>query len=257
MLRYAANISLMFSEWAFADRFAAAASAGFTAVEFMPPPDLGPEQVATLLERNQLTQVLANIPLSPGSKGVAALPGHQAQFREHFSLGLEYAKAAGAPLLHVTTGVVKAADYSRAGIVFADNLDWALEKAADAGIALVVEAINQSAAPDYFIRSLADARQWALRHPGLGLLLDLYHAAMEGLDPCAALAAHLHFAKHIQLAGVQARHEPDPTREPFSTILSEIRNSAYAGWVGCEYVPEHGTLQGLGWLKAPSAACNG
>jgi hydroxypyruvate isomerase len=257
MLRYAANISLMFNEWSFADRFEAAATAGFKAVEFMPPVDLAPERLAGLLQRNQLTQALANVPLAAGSKGLAAVPGQQLQFRADFAVGLAYATAANASLLHVTTGVVAAADYDQAATVFRENLSWAMDKAGEVGIKLVVEAINQHAVPGYFVRSLADAYKWTLKHPGLGLLLDLYHAAKEGLDPHAALSAYMPMASHIQLAAVTGRHEPDPTDLPFCAILGDIRSAPYAGWTGCEYVPERGTLEGLGWMRTAAAASNG
>lgn len=257
MLRYAANISLMFNEWSFADRFEAAASAGFKAVEFMPPVDLAPERLAGLLERSQLTQALANVPLATGSKGLAAVPGQQTRFRADFALGLDYAKAANAPLLHLTTGAITASEYDQAAHVFRENLSWAMDKASEAGIRLVVEAINQHAVPDYFIRSLADACNWTLKYPGLGLLLDLYHAATEGLDPHAVLSSYLPLASHIQLAAIPGRHEPDPMEAPFSSILADIRSSPYAGWVGCEYLPERGTLEGLSWMQTPAAAVNG
>jgi hydroxypyruvate isomerase len=249
MLQFAANLSFMFNEWDFADRFGAAADAGFKAVEFGSHLDLSAQRIATLLDCHGLTQALANMPMAASSKGLAAVAGQQGQFRIDFHTGLEYAVAAKAPLLHVTAGVVGAAEHESAQGVFAENLQWAIEEAAAADVVVVVEAINQTAIPGYFIRSLTEASEWTVRCPGLGLLLDIYHACMEGLDPVAALHDHLGKAAHVQIAGYPGRHEPACRQAPFSTVLDAISSAPYAGWVGCEYVPEHHTLQGLDWMN--------
>lgn len=245
--RFAANLSLMFNEWGFEDRFAAAQDAGFKGVEFFPPENLTADRLSALLEQSEQALVLANMPLRVGSKGFAALPDAETTFRADFDLGLEMALAGCAPFLHVTTGCVNDAEQSAACGTFSRNMEWALARA-DGKVGLVIEAINQTAVPEYFIRSLADAREWAQEIPGLRLIMDVYHAAMDGLDVIAALNASLPYAGHVQLAGWPGRHEPDVGKLPLEAILQTISKSGYQGWIGCEYVPQGQTLDGLGWI---------
>jgi hydroxypyruvate isomerase len=247
MLRFAANISLMFTEWPFADRFEAARDAGFEAVEFMFNDGLSADNVAMLLERSGLEQVLANMPLRSGSKGLAAIEGERLNFRSDFLTGLHFASTCKAPVIHMTAGIVAANRYEVACQVFQANTQWAIEKAHDVGVKVVIEAINQIAVPDYFVRSLAQAREWAGKCEGIGYILDIYHAAMEGLDPLNALDTYLSDASHVQLAGYPGRHEPDQGELPLSEISTAFQRTPYFGWVGCEYIPSHGTLNGLRW----------
>ena len=201
MLQFAANISLMFTEWSFADRFEAARDAGFEAVEFMFTEGFSADEIAKFLELNGLKQVLANMPLRNGSKGFAAIEGEQLNFRSDFLIGLHFASTCGAPLIHMTTGIIGARQYPVACQVFRANTLWALEKAQDVGIEVVIEAINQVAVPDYFVRSLSQAQEWCSECEGLGYILDIYHASMEGLEPLGAIDAYLNDASHVQLAG--------------------------------------------------------
>ncbi|MBE8591301.1 TIM barrel protein [Pseudomonas sp. MAFF 301449] len=246
--RFAANLSMMFIEWKFEDRFAAARDAGFEGVEFFPTDGLSGGQLSRLLQQNELELVLANMPLRAGSKGFAALPDAEAAFKVDFDIALELALACDAPLLHVTAGLVSAADRVVASDTFKRNIDWAMTRAGGK-VAIVIEAINQTAAPGYFIHSLYDARRWTREIPGLRLIMDVYHAAMEGLDVIAAINSTLPEAAHVQLAGWPGRHEPDVGQLPFEAILQNIEAFGYQGWVGCEYVPQDHTLDGLGWIK--------
>ncbi|TNF83442.1 TIM barrel protein [Pseudomonas sp. ICMP22404] len=249
MIRFAANLSLLFTELPFEDRFAAARDAGFDAVEFSFPAGLPAVTVARHLERTALRQVLATVPLRPGSKGLAAVVGREVEFKDDFLRGLEYAVAGNSPLLHVLSGVVDHARHESSCRVFEENMNWAIEEASRYKIKLVIEAINQVSLAGYFIRSLSDAIQWTERLDGLGLILDIYHASMEQLDPMDCTARYLAQADHFQMAGFPGRHEPDVGRLNARAILDFLKTHAYQGWIGCEYNPVAGTADGLGWLN--------
>ncbi|QZP31660.1 hydroxypyruvate isomerase family protein [Pseudomonas sp. DR48] len=248
MIKYAANLTLLFTEWSFEDRFSAARDAGFEAVEFSFPRDMAAAEIAGTLRRTGLQQVLATVPLRPGSKGLAAQSGKARDFREDFNLGLEYAVEGGSPLLHVLSGVVEQKNYAVSGSQFVDNMNWAIEEAARHDVKVVIEAINQISVPGYFIRTLAGAVSWTQRIEGLGLILDLYHAAMERLDPLACLDLLLPQTDHLQIAGYPGRHEPNIGNLNLSGVLDSINSPSYTGWVGCEYQPAIGTLEGISWL---------
>ncbi|MDF0752581.1 TIM barrel protein [Marinobacter sp. 71-i] len=248
MLKFAANISLMFQELPFESRFEAAKRAGFDGVEFMFPEGLTCSEVRTLLDDNELKQVLANLPLLPGTKGLAATPGRESLFKEQFQRGMDFALAAGVPLLHVTAGVVRDSEYEDACCTFRSNVMWASEQIEGTNLKLVVEAINQDDVPDYFFRSLDDAHQWTQSLEPLGLLFDLYHCAKEGLNVLSACKENCEKAAHIQIAGHPGRHEPDHGSLPYRSLLEAIDKSRYRGWVGCEYIPAKRTLPGLSWV---------
>lgn len=248
MIKYAANLSLLFTEWSFEDRFSAARDAGFEAVEFSFPRDIAATEIAEILRRTGLQQVLATMPLRPGSKGLAAQSGKAGDFREDFSLGLEYAVEGGSPLLHVLSGVVEQKNYAVSSGLFVDNMRWAIEEATRHDVKVVIEAINQTSVPEYFIRTLAGAVSWTQKLEGLGLILDLYHAAMERLDPLACLDLYLPQSDHLQIAGYPGRHEPNIGNLNLAGVLDAINANSYTSWVGCEYQPAIGTLEGMCWL---------
>jgi hydroxypyruvate isomerase len=248
MIKYAANLSLLFTEWSFEDRFSAARDTGFEAVEFSFPRDMTATEIAEILRRTGLQQVLATVPLRPGSKGLAAQSGKAGDFREDFSLGLEYAVEGGSPLLHVLSGVVDQSNYAVSAGQFVDNMNWAIEVAARHNVKVVIEAINQTSVPGYFIRTLAGAVSWTQKIDGLGLILDLYHAAMERLDPLACLDLYLSQSDHLQIAGYPGRHEPNIGNLNLPRVLDSINTNSYTGWVGCEYQPAISTLEGISWL---------
>jgi hydroxypyruvate isomerase len=160
MLRLAANLSLQFNDVRFLERFACAARAGFDAVEFNFVSNVDSMQISRQLREHQLLQVLAGMPGAASDKGLAAIPGRQAEFRERLLKGLEFAAEANCPLLHVTTGVVSADEREQGAHAFIENIEYAVTVADQFKVTLVVEAINQRDAPGYFIRSLGDALQW-------------------------------------------------------------------------------------------------
>ncbi|PMX03081.1 hydroxypyruvate isomerase [Pseudomonas sp. FW215-R2] len=248
MIKYAANLTLLFTEWPFKDRFSAARDAGFNAVEFSFPHDISPIKIAEELRRTGLCQVLATAPVRHGTKGLAASPGRGGDFRDDVMRGLEYAIEGKSPLMHVLSGVIDPADYEMCRGIFAENMHWAVETAERYEIKIVIEAINQHALPNYFIRALADAANWTRCVQGLGLILDLYHAAKEGREPVACLKQYLRHSDHVQIAGFPGRNEPDLGNFKMAEALSFIATQTYNGWVGCEYLPSNGTLNGIGWL---------
>ncbi|MGV8920708.1 MAG: TIM barrel protein [Pseudomonas sp.] len=151
-------------------------------------------------------------------------------------------------MLHVLAGVVEQTNYAVSSGQFARNIRWAIEEAARHDVKLVIEALNQISVPGYFIRTLAGAVSWTQRLEGLGLILDLYHASMERLDPLACLDRYPPQTNHIQIAGYPGRHEPDVNEWNLPRILDSIDAHSYAGWIGCEYQPVMGTLEGMTWL---------
>ncbi|MFL6969921.1 hydroxypyruvate isomerase family protein [Pseudomonas alvandae] len=248
MIKFAANLSLLFTEFPFEDRFNAARDAGFEAVEFSFPQGISAVTVAKYLHRNGLQQVLATVPLRRDSKGLAALAGQTREFKNDFLRGLDYAIAGNSQLLHVLSGIVDNASYETSCRKFEENMSWAIEEAGRYKIKLVIEAINQVSVADYFIRSLPDAIRWTERLDGLGLILDIYHASMEELDPMDCTARYLDQADHFQIAGFPGRHEPNVGSLNARAILDFLSAHSYQGWVGCEYKPIGVTADGMGWL---------
>tara|TARA_R110000764_G_scaffold90881_1_gene173351 strand:- start:1983 stop:2738 length:756 start_codon:yes stop_codon:yes gene_type:complete len=243
---------MLFTELPFEDRFGAARDAGFRAVEFSFPASVEAKDIYKYLRRYELVQALATVPVREGSKGFAAVPGKQSQFREDFKRGLEYAAEAGCPLLHPLSGVIDTHNHNCASECFVENMSWSVEEAESCGIKIVVEAINQVDVPGYFIRSWDDACRWARQVDGLGLILDLYHASMEAKKVVSPEGLLVSQVDHVQIAGFPGRNEPD---EAVLSTLSKLdlqKTQRFAGWVGCEYAPARGTLAGLGWLRSSS-----
>ncbi|MFW7348380.1 MAG: hydroxypyruvate isomerase family protein [Pigmentiphaga sp.] len=258
MLALAANISMLFTELPFADRFAAAAAAGFSAVEFAHTEELSVDAIGNALARNHLAQVLATLPSTPGDKGLAAIAGAEAQFLQRLEEGLAAASEVGCPLVHITAGVVPDRDYESAKAVFHRNISNAVEVAERRGITLVIEAINQHDVPGYFVRSLADAVGWVDRiaHPRLRVLVDFYHAHQEGVPVSSTLQAVKTHGAHVQVAGAPGRSEPDTGQLDYAHVLRQLALEDYRGWIGCEYRPAASTAAGLPWREKlmPAAA---
>lgn len=255
MPRFAANLSMLFAELAFLDRFAAAAAAGFTAVEFLFPYDYPAAQLAELLARHRLTQVLFNLPpgdWAAGERGLAALPGREAEFAEQLGRALDYAQALGCKRLHAMAGI-PGPDVAREAAfeTYVANLARACAAAAPLGIAITIEPINQRDMPGYFLSRQADARRAieAVGADNLGLQFDLYHCQITEGDLAHHLEALAPLIAHIQIAGVPERHEPDSGEINYPYLFEKMDALGYAGWVGCEYRPRGATLAGLGWLK--------
>ena len=253
MPRFAANLSMLYTEHAFPDRFAAAASDGFAGVEVQFPYDFPAPDVRARLDEHGLAMVLMNTPpgdARAGDRGLAAVPGREAEFRRAFEQALAYAEAVGAERLHVMAGCLRP-DVPREAhrAAFIANLDWALANVPAGGPQLVIEPINPRDMPGYFLNLQADAHAICAELGGgrLKVQMDLYHCQVVEGDLETKLRQYIGGVGHIQVAGVPQRHEPDIGEVNFAHLFRVIDELGYAGWVGAEYRPSGATRAGLGW----------
>jgi hydroxypyruvate isomerase len=257
MPRFAANLSMMYNEHAFLDRFAAAAADGFKGVEFLFPYAFEPQALAACLQGAGLQQVLFNAPpgdFEGGERGIAALPGREAEFREGFERALRYAEALQCPCIHVMAALVPdTGAVARMRETYLSNLAWAAEQAGAAGRRVLIEPINGRDMPGYFLSRQADAHAVIadVGSPHLQVQMDLYHCQIVEGDLEARMRQYLPTGRvgHFQIAGVPARHEPDVGEVNFPHLFGVMDAMGYTGWVGCEYRPAAGTSAGLGWLQ--------
>ncbi len=257
MLNFAANLSWMFQELPFLDRFAAAADAGFKAVEFLFPYEHKAEVIAARLSRHGLTQALFNLPpgnFPAGERGIACLPDRQMEFRASVETALGYAQTLGVSRLHLMSGN-GSGDEAKA--IYKDSLAFACEAASRDGIDILIEPLNRRDAPGYLLNDffLAENLIRALALPNLKLQFDIYHRQILHGDVVRGLEALLPITGHIQIASVPARAEPASGELDDFCILQTIERLGYQGFIGCEYKPAADTLAGLGWLaKVRNAA---
>jgi hydroxypyruvate isomerase len=253
MPKFAANLSFIFQEVEFLDRFAAAARCGFRAVEYLGAYDHPPATIAAALERNGLAQALFNMPpgdWAAGERGMAALPGREAEFRAGLDTALGYAKATHCRLLHAMAGRwPEESDRGEAERVYVANLRYAAERLAPEGIAVVIEPINNRDIPGYFLNTTSQAMAVIERvgHPNLQLQLDLYHVQIMEGDLAHRIRAFGGRYPHVQIAGNPGRHEPDVGEINYPFLFDLLDEIGYAGWIGCEYRPKGETRAGLGW----------
>ncbi|HYG86791.1 MAG TPA: 2-oxo-tetronate isomerase [Azospirillum sp.] len=252
MPAFAANLTMMFTEWDFLDRFDAAAEAGFQAVEYLFPYDHPPEAVAARLERNGLTQALFNMPpgdWAAGERGLAALPDRFGDVQAGVDRALEYAEATGCRRLHLMAGLADAAD-ARARDAYRRAVEHAAARLAQSGIDLLLEPINGRDMPGYFLNDFAAAEALiaALGRPNVRLQFDIYHRQILHGDVTAAMRRLLPIIGHVQVASVPSRHEPAGEELNHPYLFAELDRLGYTGFVGCEYRPRAGTVEGLGWL---------
>jgi hydroxypyruvate isomerase len=253
--KFAANLSFIFQEVGFLDRFAAAAACGFKGVEYLSPYDHRPEVIAEQLNRHGLEQALFNMPpgdWTAGERGIGALPGREQEFRDGVETALVYAKATKCRILHAMAGLwPQARDRAEAERVYIANLRLAADRLAGEGLTLVIEPINNRDIPGYFLNTTTQAMSIIDRveRPNLKLQLDLYHVQiMEGdlAHRIRALAGHY---PHVQIAGNPGRHEPDVGEINYRFLFDLLDELGYAGWIGCEYRPKGETKAGLAWAK--------
>lgn len=272
MPKFAANLSLMYTEAPFLDRFALAARDGFKAVEFLFPYAWPAAEIKAQLDAFGLQQVLFNAPpggadfaamqtaWERGERGTAALPGREAEFRAGMAYALHYAQQLDCTQVHVLSGILPLGMEREAlkPLVVA-NLQWAAAEAAKYGVTLLLEGINQRDMPRYFINRQDHAHELvaAVGSPNLKVQMDLYHCQIVEGDVAMKLRKYLpagHVA-HIQIASVPARQEPDGGELHYPYLLALLDELGYTGWVGCEYRPRlgtqpGGTSAGLGWRAA-------
>ncbi|PLZ02527.1 hydroxypyruvate isomerase [Burkholderia sp. WAC0059] len=255
MPRFAANLTMMYREHDFLERFGAAAADGFKGVEYLFPYDYAAADLAARLHEHGLTQALFNAPpgdWAKGERGIASLPGREDEFRRGIETALAYAQALGNDRIHVMAGLLGANDdRARHRDVYVGNLAYAAKEAAAHGLTVVIEPINTRDMPGYFLNRQDDAHQVCrdAGAPNLKVQFDLYHCQIVEGDLAAKLRQTMPNVGHIQIAGVPDRHEPDEGEVNYRYLLGLIDELGYAGWVGCEYIPKGKTSEGLGWLR--------
>jgi len=253
MPQFAANVSTMFNELPFIERFGAARAAGFDAVEFLFPYAFEPDEILARLERHKLQLVLFNMPpgdWANGERGMACDPRRIAEFQDNVALALDYAEELGVPQLHCMAGKLHAAvTPERARETYIDNLRFAASAAHTRGVTLLIEPLNHFDAPGYFLNGTRQAAAIIaeVAAPNLRLQYDIYHMQrMEG-ELANTLRAQLPLIGHIQLADVPGRHEPGTGEINFPFLFQHLDAIGYSGWIGCEYTPLGDTVAGLGW----------
>ena len=254
MPRFAANLSMMFTEWDFLDRFKAASDAGFEAVEFLFPYEHAPEQIGLALAGGELEQALFNLPpgdWAKGERGIAALPGRRDEFRASIDQALPYVHETGVKRLHMMAGIADADD-PEAQQSYRENLAYAADKLGEHSIDLLLEPINGKDMPGYFLNDFGRAAAFAKEaaRPNVKLQFDMYHCELIHGDVSARLKALYSLVGHVQIARAKGRNEPDASGPDYPALFSELDGLGYGGFVGCEYRPEHGTLEGLGWFAS-------
>ncbi|MEV8020181.1 2-oxo-tetronate isomerase [Streptomyces sp. NPDC086554] len=260
MPRFAANLSMMYTEHDFLDRFAAASADGFDAVEYLFPYDHEPAELRRRLDDHGLRQVLFNAPpgdWESGERGIASLPGREAEFRSGIDRALEYADALGCGQVHVMAGLRPAdappAQLAEHRATYLADLAWAAQRAAAVDVDVLIEPINGRDMPGYFLHRQAEAHAIVqeVGAPNLKVQLDLYHCQIVEGDLTTTLRRDLPTGRvaHLQIAGVPDRHEPDQGELDIRYLFDVVDELGFEGWIGCEYRPRAGTSEGLGWLK--------
>ncbi len=260
MPRFAANLSLMYTEVPFLERFGASAADGFEAVECQFPYEYGSAAIRDALDRHGQRLVLINAPAgdwAAGERGLAALPGRRRAFREGVDLAIEYAQALDCPNIHLMAGIAPHGPERVAHLeTYVDNIGWAARRLGGHGLRALIEPINPRDFPGYLLNMQAEAHAIVERlgAPNLKVQMDLYHCQVVEGDLATKLRRHLAGIGHIQIAGVPHRHEPDLGEIHYPYLFELLDTLGYAGWVGCEYRPRAGTSAGLGWLRALGSA---
>ena len=252
MPKFAANISTMFAELPIADRAAAAREVGFQAVEYLFPYAYPAAEVRRWLNDAGVEMVLLNTPLGDaanGERGVAALPGREADFGRHFEQALDYARVLGVEMIHVMTGVVPPTDMGQARAVCVDNLRAAADVAAEHDIRLLLEPLNDEDTPGYFLTRTDETRRLieAIDRDNVYLQFDLYHRQIMEGNLARRLADNLDIVGHIQFSSVPGRFEPQYGEVNMPHIFDLCDQLGYAGWLGCEYRAKTTTVAGLSW----------
>ncbi|MFJ3465254.1 2-oxo-tetronate isomerase [Achromobacter spanius] len=255
MPRLAANLSMMYTEHAFLERFAAAAHDGFQGVEFLFPYEFTAAEIKSRLDAHGLTQALFNAPpgdWAAGERGIASLPGREDEFQRGLDQALEYAAVLGNRHLHVMAGLIQPGqDRAAHRKVYVRNLALAARMAATAGVTVVIEPINTRDIPGFFLNRQDDAQ--AIRNEvgadNLKVQFDIYHCQIVEGDIAVKLERDMAGIGHIQVAGVPDRHEPDLGELNYPYLFQRIDALGYDGWIGCEYRPRAGTSEGLGWAQ--------
>ncbi len=255
MPKLAANLSMMFNELPFLDRFAAASKAGFKAVEFLFPYEYPAPEIARRLADNGLTQALFNMPpgdWAGGERGLASLPGRVHEFRDGVAKALDYANALNCKLVHMMAGIPPQGTAPvTAAALYASNLAWAAEHASAASVRLAIEPINHRDMPGFHLNTMQQAADViaAIGAARVGLQFDVYHCQVTEGDVTKRMERFMPIIAHMQIADVPARNEPGTGELGWAHIFRRMDELGYQGWVGCEYRPAGETVAGLAWRK--------
>lgn len=254
MTRLAANLTMLFTEQPFLDRFAAASQAGFRAVEFLFPYAFDPEQIATQLRTHRLQLVLHNLPAGnwdAGERGIACHPDRVAEFRAGVDEAIRYARALEVSQLNCLVGILPpGVSREAAREVLVGNLKYAAARLKEQGIRLLIEPINHFDIPGFFLNTTRQAVELILATGSDNLFVqyDIYHMQrMEG-ELANTIKANLSLIGHVQLADNPGRGEPGTGEINYRYVFGWLEDIGYRGWIGCEYKPQAGTMAGLGWI---------
>jgi hydroxypyruvate isomerase len=260
MPAFCANLTMLYNELPFLDRFAAAKAAGFLGVEYLFPYDFEAAQLAARLKDNGLTQVLHNLPAgdwASGERGIAVLPGREQEFRAGVDRAIRYATALGCRQVNCLAGLAPAgADPAALEDTLVANLAYAAGKLKDEGIRLLVEPINTRDMPGFFLNTTRQALALLEKvgSDNLFIQYDIYHMQIMEGDVARTIEANLPRIAHIQLADNPGRHEPGTGEINYPFLFGHIDRIGYRGWIGCEYKPKTTTDAGLGWFEAARGA---
>jgi len=255
MPRFCANLTMLFNEVDFLERFQKAAAAGFEAVEYLFPYSWDKELLREKLETNGLTQVLHNLPAgdwNAGERGIACIPGREQEFQEGVEKAIDYAKALGCPQVNCLVGIPPAGEsLEKIRETLVQNLRFAASSLAKEKIRLLVEPLNSQDMPGFYLVYTAEALgiMEEVGHPNLFLQYDVYHMqVMEG-NLIKTISSNIEKIAHIQIADNPGRNEPGTGEINFPNLFRAIDEAGYKGWIGCEYKPKGRTEDGLGWVR--------
>lgn len=255
MPRFSANLTMLFNEVDFPDRFERAAAAGFKGVEYLFPYEWTKDVLAEKLAKHSLDQVLFNLPAgnwSAGERGIACLPDRVGDFQQGVGLAIEYARAVKCPRLNCLVGITpRDVPQSKIRQTLVDNLRFAAATLAKAGIRLLVEPLNDRDLPGFYLVHTRDALQLLeeVNHANLFLQYDIYHMQIMEGNLTRTILDNLGRIGHIQVADNPGRHEPGTGEINFNNLFRFITEAGYNGWIGCEYRPEGITEEGMEWIK--------
>lgn len=256
MPKFAANLTMLYNEMNFLDRFAAAAKDGFAGVEYLFPYAFEKEALAERLERHRLLQVLHNLPAGDwdaGERGIAILPDRVGEFRDGVGKAIEYATALGCPQVNCLVGKAPAgASPDALERTLVDNLAFAAKALKDADIRLLVEPINTRDIPGFHVNTTAHAERLleAVGSDNLFIQYDVYHMQIMEGDLVPTIQRLLPKIAHVQVADNPGRNEPGTGEINYPFVFSALDRIGYRGWIACEYKPARGTSEGLSWMRA-------
>lgn len=255
MPKFAANLTMMFNEVDFLERFEAAAKSGFKGVEYLFPYSYPKEQLAEKLAKHGLVQILHNLPAGDwggGERGIACLPDRVNEFQDGVGKAIDYAKSLGCKQINCLAGITpKGVDAAKIRSTFVSNLKFAADKLGQAGIRLLAEPINTRDIPGFYLCHTNQALE-IFKDVGSGNLFlqyDIYHMQIMEGDLARTIEANINRIPHMQLADNPGRHEPGTGEINYPFLYKFIDGLGYKGWIGCEYKPKTTTAEGLGWFK--------